>query len=190
MAQQDLDGKHSENGGKPKGITVSLNGVGRNIKAASEITEELTKDLAIMSKQTDVANEDDFDGKKIKVENGEAKGSPKIENGKDGSRTRRSRVNGDHHEANGQTGEANKVNGSPPDEPERSCFNGDIICKHGKLCTQNSLRRLVSKKVWDRLKYYFPVKAPEFRRDHPSCSECQVRILYSQVFTLANSLVS
>eukprot|EP00794_Sanderia_malayensis_P015135 gene15135-16691_t len=67
------------------------------------------------------------------------------------------------------------VNGSETDANQWRIkqFNQDIICsEHGKLCLEESKRRIVSQEVWDRLMYYFR-NCPEFKSKEPSCLACQ-----------------
>ncbi|XP_075461958.1 ubiquitin carboxyl-terminal hydrolase 48 isoform X1 [Ascaphus truei] len=74
-----------------------------------------------------------------------------------------------------------KVNGDAPkkdevNEEKRDAelnFNEDIICQHGGLCISESERRLISEAAWYKLKEYF-TKAPEFRYNQESCSQCKV----------------
>ncbi len=53
-------------------------------------------------------------------------------------------------------------------------FNGELLCPHSDLSTNEGLRKLVSTEVWQRLRRYFP-DAPEFDQDQQMCQICQVR---------------
>ncbi len=53
-------------------------------------------------------------------------------------------------------------------------FNSDIVCEHGNLSTLEGRRKLVSAKVWRRLRKYFP-NTKEFRRDAETCPICKAQ---------------
>ncbi|XP_033109821.1 ubiquitin carboxyl-terminal hydrolase 48-like isoform X2 [Anneissia japonica] len=57
------------------------------------------------------------------------------------------------------------------DERERKEFNSEIVCAHGNLSTDASLRRLIPVAAWTVLKKHFP-DAPEFYYDEQMCRIC------------------
>ncbi len=52
-----------------------------------------------------------------------------------------------------------------------SAFNSDIVCQHGNLSPLESRRRLVSERVWRKLRQYFP-GTREFPRHTQTCRQC------------------
>lgn len=50
-------------------------------------------------------------------------------------------------------------------------FNYDMICQHGQMCIQEMKRKLVTEKVWQKLKSYFP-DAREFEIGTKPCEFC------------------
>ncbi|XP_038078430.1 ubiquitin carboxyl-terminal hydrolase 48-like [Patiria miniata] len=62
----------------------------------------------------------------------------------------------------------------PDEESMQGTFNGELLCPHSSLSTEESLRKLVPVAVWERLKTYFP-DTPEFNQDQEVCRACQVR---------------
>ncbi|XP_071805527.1 ubiquitin carboxyl-terminal hydrolase 48-like [Asterias amurensis] len=71
---------------------------------------------------------------------------------------------------------------SQPDDKEgqadesaiEEIFNGELLCPHNNLSTNETLRKLVSIEVWQRLRRYFP-DAPEFDQDQQMCQICRAQ---------------
>ncbi|KAM8927094.1 ubiquitin carboxyl-terminal hydrolase 48 isoform 3-T3 [Pelodytes ibericus] len=84
--------------------------------------------------------------------------------------------NGHIHGDSLKKGTVSPAPAGPGKKREAECdlgFNEDIICQHGRLCISESERRVITDVAWYKLKEYFP-KAPEFRHDNESCSQCKV----------------
>ncbi|XP_053725063.1 ubiquitin carboxyl-terminal hydrolase 48 [Synchiropus splendidus] len=56
-------------------------------------------------------------------------------------------------------------------DEEMKTFNEDIVCSHGGLSILDSERKLVSAKVWNKLKAYLPT-ALEFTQNQVPCQQC------------------
>ncbi|XP_059474435.1 ubiquitin carboxyl-terminal hydrolase 48-like [Neocloeon triangulifer] len=69
--------------------------------------------------------------------------------------------------------EEHKKNGhTSPFDMKEFILNSDLVCEHGALSTNESLRRLVPKVVWNTLKLYFP-NSLEFPLQTETCETCQ-----------------
>ncbi|KAI5753412.1 hypothetical protein M8J77_000039 [Diaphorina citri] len=66
------------------------------------------------------------------------------------------------------------------DENTQKEFNEDILCPHGELIPDESMRRLVPQGVWSILSTYFPL-ARAFPHDAETCKKCEHRNLQDEV---------
>ncbi|KAM4651925.1 LOW QUALITY PROTEIN: ubiquitin carboxyl-terminal hydrolase 48 [Discoglossus pictus] len=74
---------------------------------------------------------------------------------------------------NGDASKKEELGEEKKDTDSELNFNDDVLCSHGALCISESERKIISDAAWYKLREYFP-KAPEFRYNHESCSQCKM----------------
>lgn len=85
--------------------------------------------------------------------------------------------NGDEHKSDEKPVLNDNCENADTEEDDKSDsgekrFNEGLLCPHGNLTVDKSLMRLVSERVWEILKYYFP-NAPAFPHNAEPCRDCQ-----------------